>query len=100
MQASKRHAKGKKSKQQKSDRPEVPRLYRLPGKNCQNSKHHQSDYHTSATGGVEVHIHSLLLLKLMVHRGGFEPPYVIDGQIYSLLPLTTRPPVHILPHTI
>ena len=30
----------------------------------------------------------------MVHRGGFEPPYVIDGQIYSLLPLTTRPPVH------
>ncbi len=31
----------------------------------------------------------------MVHRGGFEPPYVIDGQIYSLLPLTTRPPVHI-----
>jgi hypothetical protein len=33
----------------------------------------------------------------MVHRGGFEPPYVIDGQIYSLLPLTTRPPVHILP---
>ena len=32
--------------------------------------------------------------KLMVHRGGFEPPYVIDGQIYSLLPLTTRPPVH------
>jgi hypothetical protein len=33
----------------------------------------------------------------MVHRGGFEPPYVIDGQIYSLLPLTTRPPVHSLP---
>src|SRR3954447_10824797 len=30
----------------------------------------------------------------MVHTGGFEPPYVIDGQIYSLLPLTTRPPVH------
>ena len=35
----------------------------------------------------------------MVHRGGFEPPYVIDGQIYSLLPLTTRPPVHILPES-
>jgi hypothetical protein len=34
------------------------------------------------------------LRKRMVHRGGFEPPYVIDGQIYSLLPLTTRPPVH------
>ena len=32
--------------------------------------------------------------KRMVHRGGFEPPSVVDGQIYSLLPLTTRPPVH------
>ena len=36
----------------------------------------------------------------MVHRGGFEPPYVIDGQIYSLLPLTTRPPVHIFCYQI
>src|SRR5882762_6168731 len=25
---------------------------------------------------------------LVVHKGGFEPPYVIDGQIYSLMPLT------------
>jgi hypothetical protein len=30
----------------------------------------------------------------MVHREGFEPSYLIEGQIYSLLPLTTRPPVH------
>ncbi len=29
----------------------------------------------------------------MVHRGGFEPPYLDEGQIYSLLPLTARPPV-------
>src|SRR6478609_7481058 len=28
----------------------------------------------------------------MVGREGFEPPYREAGQIYSLLPLTTRPP--------
>src|SRR6476659_4110946 len=28
----------------------------------------------------------------MVGREGFEPPYRDAGQIYSLLPLTTRPP--------
>src|ERR1035437_10158965 len=33
---------------------------------------------------------------MMVHRGGFEPPQRITRQIYSLLPLTTRPPVHLL----
>ena len=30
---------------------------------------------------------------LMVDRAGFEPAYGKPGQIYSLLPLTTRPPV-------
>ena len=30
----------------------------------------------------------------MVEGAGFEPAYVRDGQIYSLLPLTTRPPLH------
>ena len=30
----------------------------------------------------------------VVDRDGFEPPYGKPGQIYSLLPLTTRPPVH------
>src|SRR3546814_5503652 len=30
----------------------------------------------------------------MVDRAGFEPAYGKPGQIYSLLPLTTRPPVH------
>ena len=29
----------------------------------------------------------------MVDRAGFEPAYGKPGQIYSLLPLTTRPPV-------
>ena len=30
----------------------------------------------------------------MVERAGFEPAYGKPGQIYSLLPLTTRPPLH------
>ncbi len=30
----------------------------------------------------------------MVERGGFEPPKREARQIYSLLPLTTRPPLH------
>ena len=30
----------------------------------------------------------------MVDRAGFEPAYGKPGQIYSLLPLTTRPPLH------
>jgi hypothetical protein len=30
----------------------------------------------------------------MVVRAGFEPAYGKPGQIYSLLPLTTRPPHH------
>src|SRR3546814_20397620 len=30
----------------------------------------------------------------VVDRAGFEPAYGKPGQIYSLLPLTTRPPVH------
>ncbi len=30
----------------------------------------------------------------LVDRAGFEPAYGKPGQIYSLLPLTTRPPVH------
>ena len=29
----------------------------------------------------------------MVERAGFEPAYGKPGQIYSLLPLTTRPPL-------
>src|SRR3546814_5625090 len=31
---------------------------------------------------------------MVVDRAGFEPAYGKPGQIYSLLPLTTRPPVH------
>ena len=32
--------------------------------------------------------------EIMVEREGFEPSYALHGQIYSLLPLTTRPPLH------
>ena len=31
--------------------------------------------------------------ETVVDRAGFEPAYGKPGQIYSLLPLTTRPPV-------
>ena len=34
-------------------------------------------------------------LGSMVDRAGFEPAYGKPGQIYSLLPLTTRPPVQV-----
>ena len=32
--------------------------------------------------------------RIVVERGGFEPPKREARQIYSLLPLTTRPPLH------
>ena len=57
---------------------------------------------------LNVHIHLIasrvigvssvrLTMKGMVDRAGFEPAYGKPGQIYSLLPLTTRPPVREVP---
>src|SRR3954468_933131 len=36
--------------------------------------------------------------QALVDRAGFEPAYGKPGQIYSLLPLTTRPPVQRRPY--
>ena len=44
--------------------------------------------------------HAGILQAMMVDRAGFEPAYGKPGQIYSLLPLTTRPPVQVLPRDI
>jgi hypothetical protein len=94
----KRDAKSKPTQQHKHQHPNSAGVYRLPGQYCQNRQSGER--------------HEFALPAFKPHAGAFQalpqiPSFWCTGedsnlrsskerQIYSLLPLTTRPPVHYL----
>jgi hypothetical protein len=78
---------------------ELTRLHRPPHQHRKQCHHNQRNDQPPIARGSHIHLKSLATTisneptTKMVHRVGFEPTYSIRGQIYSLLPLTARPPV-------